>query len=139
VAVQVILDGVHLADDTARLVWRAAAGRMALVTDAVSGAGVGDGSYRLGSVDVEIENGVVRRADSVLAGSTVTMIDAVRNLVELGAPLAGALAAASEVPARVAGRGDVGRLGPGVIADVVVLDDSLEIQRVLAGGVDVLG
>src|SRR5438132_1293913 len=90
-----------------------AAGRMALVTDAVSGAGVGDGSYRLGSVDVEIENGVVRRADSVLAGSTVTMIDAVRNLVELGAPLAGALAAASEVPARVAGRSDVGHLRPG--------------------------
>ena len=139
VAVLVILDGVHLADDTARLVWRAAAGRMALVTDAVSGAGVGDGSYRLGSVDVEIENGVVRRADSVLAGSTVTMIDAVRNLVELGAPLAGALAAASEVPARVAGRRDVGNLRPGAAADVVVLNDSLEIQRVLAGGEDALG
>jgi N-acetylglucosamine-6-phosphate deacetylase len=139
VVVQIILDGVHLADDTARLVWRAAAGRVALVTDAVSGAGVGDGSFRLGSVDVEIENGVVRRADSVLAGSTVTMIDAVRNLVELGAPLAGALAAASEVPARVAGRGDVGRLEPGAVADVVVLDDSLEIQRVLAAGEDALG
>jgi N-acetylglucosamine-6-phosphate deacetylase len=139
VVVQIILDGVHLADDTARLVWRAAAGRVALVTDAVSGAGVGDGSYRLGTVDVEIENGVVRRADSVLAGSTVTMIDAVRNLVELGAPLAGALAAASEVPARVAGRGDVGRLEPGAIADVVVLDDGLEIQRVLAAGEDTLG
>ena len=138
VAVQVILDGVHLADDTARLVWRAAAGRMALVTDAVSGAGVGDGSYRLGSVDVEIENGVVRRADSVLAGSTVTMIDAVRNLVALGAPLAGALAAASEVPARVAGRSDVGSLRPGAAADVLVLDDSLEIQRVLAAGEDAL-
>jgi len=75
----------------------------------LSGAGVGDGdgSYRLGSVDVEIENGIVRRADGVLAGSTVTMIEAVRNLVELGAPLAGALSAASEVPARVAGRSDV--------------------------------
>jgi N-acetylglucosamine-6-phosphate deacetylase len=68
----------------------------------------------------------------------VTMIDAVRNLVELGAPLAGALAAASEVPARVAGRSDVGNLRPGAAADVVVLDDSLEIQRVLAGGEDVL-
>jgi N-acetylglucosamine-6-phosphate deacetylase len=139
VAVQVILDGVHVADDTARLVWRAAAGRVALVTDAVSGAGVGDGSYRLGSVEVEIESGVVRRADSVLAGSTVTMIDAVRNLVALGAPLAGALAAASEVPARVAGRSDVGTLRPGSAADVVVLDEGLEILRVLAGGEDALG
>ena len=138
VAVQIVLDGVHLADDTARLVWRAAAGRMALVTDAVAGAGVGDGSYRLGSVDVKVEHGVARRADGVLAGSTVTMIDAVRNLVELGAPPAGALAAASEVPARVAGRSDVGRLEPGAVADVVVLDDSLELQRVLVAGGDVL-
>src|SRR6266702_3946595 len=85
VSVQVILDGVHLADDTARLVWQAAAGRVALVTDAMAGAGLGDGNYRLASVDVEITDGVVRRGDSVLAGSTVTMIDAVRNLVALGA------------------------------------------------------
>ena len=138
VVVQVILDGVHLADDTARLVWRAAAGRVALVTDAIAGAGSGDGGYRLGATDIQIENGVARRADGVLAGSTVTMIEAVRNLVELGAPVAGALAAASEVPARVAGRSDVGRLEPGETADIVVLDESLEIQRVLASGVDAL-
>jgi N-acetylglucosamine-6-phosphate deacetylase len=139
VTVQVILDGVHLADDTARLVWNAAAGRMALVTDAVAGAGFGDGSYRLASVDVEVTDGVARRdGDSVLAGSTVTMIEAVRNLVELGAPLAAALAAASEVPARIAGRDDVGTLEPNARADVVVLDDRLEIERVLVNGSDLL-
>jgi len=99
----------------------------------------GGTGVKTASGDVEIENGIVRRADGVLAGSTVTMIDAVRNLVELGAPLAGALAAASEVPARVAGRRDVGSLRPGATADVVVLDDGLEIQRVLAAGVDALG
>jgi N-acetylglucosamine-6-phosphate deacetylase len=139
ISVQVILDGVHLADDTARLVWNAAAGRVALVTDAVAGAGLGDGSYRLASVDVEVTDGVARRdGDSVLAGSTVTMIEAVRNLVELGAPLEAALAAASEVPARIAGREDVGRLEPDARADVVVLDDRLEIERVVANGADVL-
>jgi N-acetylglucosamine-6-phosphate deacetylase len=134
----VILDGVHLAEDTARLLWHAAAERMALVTDAVAGAGLGDGSYRLASVDVEITDGVVRRGDSVLAGSTVTMIDAVRNLVSLGASVPAALSAATEIPARIAGRDDVGRLEPGAEADVVVLDDRLELQRVLAGGEDVL-
>jgi N-acetylglucosamine-6-phosphate deacetylase len=138
VIVQVILDGVHLANDTAKLVWQAAAGRVALVTDAVAGAGVGDGKYRLGSIEFSVENGVARRADRVLAGSTVTMIEAVRNLVSLGAPLAGALAAASEVPARIAGRDDIGRLAPGATADVVVLDDGLELERVLAAGKDVL-
>jgi N-acetylglucosamine-6-phosphate deacetylase len=134
VIVQVILDGVHLADDTARLVWQAAAGRVALVTDAIAAAGAGDGSYRLAGVDFEVENGVARRADRVLAGSTVPMIEAVRNLVALGAPVGLALAAASAVPARIAGRPDLGTLSPGFGADVVVLDDSLEIVRVLVAG-----
>ncbi len=139
VVVQVILDGVHLADDTARLVWQAAGGRVALVTDAISAAGAGDGNYRLAGVDVKVENGVARRADRVLAGSTVPMIEAVRNLVALGAPVEGALAAATEVPARISGRPELGRLEPGSAADVVVLDDRLEIVRVLAAGEDATG
>src|SRR5439155_6948623 len=138
VAVQVILDGVHLADDTARLVWQVAGGRVALVTDAIAAAGAGDGSYRLAGIDFEVENGVARRADSVLAGSTVPMIEALRNLVALGAPLAAALSAASEVPARIAGRPELGTLEPGSAADVVILDDRPQIQRVIANGRDVL-
>src|SRR5712691_199452 len=139
VVVQIILDGVHLADDTARLVWQAAGGRVALVTDAIAAAGAGDGSYTLAGIDVEVENGVARHADRVLAGSTVPMIEAVRNLVALGAPVGSALAAASEVPARVAGRPELGSLEPGTAADVVVLDDRLEIVRVLAAGEDATG
>jgi N-acetylglucosamine-6-phosphate deacetylase len=136
VVVQVILDGVHLADDTARLVWQAAGGRVAIVTDAIAAAGAGDGSYRLAGVDFEVENGVARRADHTLAGSTVPMLEAVRNLVALGAPLEAALGAATEVPARIARRPELGTLQPGAMADVVVLDDSLEIVRVLVGGED---
>ncbi len=135
VIVQIILDGVHLAPDTVRLVWRAAGGRLALVTDAVAAAGVsGDGSYRLGDVSVEVRDGVVRRdGDGVLAGSVLTMIEAVRNLHALGVPLEAALEAATVVPARVIGA-DVGRLGVGRPADLVVLGEELEIERVLVGG-----
>src|SRR6266566_2975792 len=139
VVVQVILDGVHLADDTARLIWQAAAGRVALVTDAIAAAGAGDGRYTLAGVDFDVENGVARRADRVLAGSTVPMIEAVRNLVALGAPVDAALSAATEVPARIAARPDLARLQPGSRADVVVLDDSLEVVRVLVGGQDAVG
>ncbi len=139
VVVQVILDGVHLADDTARLIWQVASGRVALVTDAIAAAGAGDGSYTLAGVDFDVENGVARRADRVLAGSTVPMIEAVRNLVALGAPVAAALAAATEVPARIAGHPELGTLQPGARADVVVLDESLEIVRVLVGGEDAIG
>jgi N-acetylglucosamine-6-phosphate deacetylase len=64
------------------------------------------------------------------------MIDAVRNLVALGASVEAALAAATEVPARIAGTPELGTLAPGSVADVVVLDDSLEIVRVLVRGDD---
>jgi N-acetylglucosamine-6-phosphate deacetylase len=138
VVVQVILDGVHLADDTARLVWQAAAGRVALVTDAIAAAHAGDGAYTIAGVDFEVSDGVARNADSVLAGSTVCMIDAIRNLVALGASVESALAAATELPARIAGRPELGTLAPGSPADVVVLDDALEIVRVLVRGEDVL-
>ena len=134
VTVQVILDGVHLAPDTVRLVWRAAGGRLALVTDAVAGAGVGgDGSYHLGDVAVEVRNGVVRRDDGVLAGSVLTMIEAVRNLHALGVPLEAALDAATAVPARVIGA-ECGRIQAGSPADIVVLSEELEIERVLVAG-----
>jgi N-acetylglucosamine-6-phosphate deacetylase len=138
VVVQVILDGVHLAEDTARLVWQAAGGRVALVTDAIAAAHAGDGAYTIAGVDFEVEDGVARNADRVLAGSTVCMIDAVRNLVALGASLEAALTAATELPARIAGRPELGTLAPGSAADVVVLDDSLDVVRVLVRGEDAL-
>ena len=88
----------------------------------------------LGSVDVDVRDGVARREDGVLAGSTLTMIQAVRNLIDLGVPLERAVEAASVVPARVLGLRGVGTTSPGSRADVVVLDDALEIDRVLVGG-----
>lgn len=136
VVVQVIVDGKHLADETVRMVWRAAAGRLALVTDAIAGAGPADGAYRLGGVAVEVRDGVPRRDDGILAGSLLTMIEAVRNLHALGVPLVEAIGAATSVPARVAGRTDVGTLRVGGEADVVVLDDGLEIRSVILRGLE---
>ena len=134
VVLQAIVDGVHLDSDTVRLLWRVAAGRLALVTDAVAGAGLGDGTYNLGGVEIGVRDGVVRRSDGVLSGSSLTMIEAVRNLVALGVPLELAVDAASAVPARVLGLEGVGRLAPGNRADIVVLNDALEIDRVVVGG-----
>jgi N-acetylglucosamine-6-phosphate deacetylase len=70
----------------------------------------------------------------MLAGSVLTMVEAVRNLHELGVPLEHALAAASSVPARVLGLDDAGRLDVGLRADIVVLDDNLEIESVFVEG-----
>ena len=137
VIVQIILDGHHLAEETVRLIWGAAAGRTALVTDAVApaAAGLADGAYTLSGAPVDVVDGVVRRSeDGVLAGSTLRMIDAVRTLHRLGASLPEAVAAATSVPARIARRPDLGVLRPGGAADLVVLDDRLEIRTVLVAG-----
>ncbi len=134
VFVQAIVDLVHLDVDVVRLLWQVAAGRMSLVSDAIAGAGLGDGRYALGGVDVVVADGVARRDDGVLAGSSLTMIGAVQNLVATGASLVDALAAASLVPARILGDTALGRITVGGPADVVVLDDRLEIERVLVAG-----
>ena len=134
VSVQLIVDGHHLADETVLLVWAAAAGRLALVSDATAGAGVGGGSYQLGDVAIEVADGVPMREDGVLAGTVLTMIEAVRNLHALGISLEDAIGAATTVPAGIVGRSDLGTLEPGGAADVVVLDDRLEIVNVLCAG-----
>ena len=74
------------------------------------------------------------REDGTLAGSVLSMIDAVRNLHALGVPFEQAVGAATAVPARFLGREDLGVLEPGGPADIVVLDDRLDIQTVLCAG-----
>jgi N-acetylglucosamine-6-phosphate deacetylase len=137
VVIAMVVDGHHLADETVRLVWACAAGRVALVTDAIAAAGAGGdgGTFQLGDVEVAVEHGAApMREDGTLAGTVLTMIDAVRNLHALGVPFEQAVGAATEVPARFLARGDVGFLEPGALADVVVLDDRLEIQTVFCAG-----
>jgi len=114
---------------------RARRGASPLITDAIAAAGVGRGTFRVGAVEVEVsDDATPRRKDGTLAGTTLTMIDAVRNLHALGVPFEDAVGAATAVPAAFLGRMDVGVLVPGGRADVVVLDDRLEIVSVLCDG-----
>jgi N-acetylglucosamine-6-phosphate deacetylase len=134
VFVKIIVDGHHLADETVKLVWACAGGRTALVSDAMAAAGEAAGTFLLGEVEVEVENGVPTRQDGVFAGTVLTMIDAVRNLHALGIPFEDAVGAATSVPAAIIGRPDLGVLEPGCPADLVVLDDRLDIASVLSAG-----
>ena len=120
VTVQAIVDGVHLAPETAYSAFLAARERFCLVTDAVEAATLRDGPVRL--------------ADGTLAGSAVTIDEAVRNLVASGADWTDAVHAASAAPSKLLRRDDLGRLEPGAPAHVTVLDDDLRVLRTLVGG-----
>ena len=137
VTCELINDGVHLHDASARVAFTAAPGRIALVTDATAAAGAEAGPQRLGEAEVQVRAGAPRLADGVtLAGSTLTMDRAVRRaVVDLGLPIAAAIAAAAAVPARVLGLDERhGSIRVGACADLVVLDESLEVEAVMSGG-----
>lgn len=138
VAVQLICDGVHLARDVAALVVAAARSRFVLVTDALSAAGAGDGTFRLGDLEVTVADGRARRGDGTLAGSVLRMSEALRRVVDAGAGVEDAVAAATARPAALLQRTDVGSLRPGSVADLVVLDDALDVTTVLLAGSPVL-
>lgn len=135
VVLEIVFDGVHVRPELAAFVFASAPGRVALVTDAMAAAGAGDGDYRLGELDVEVRGGIARVAGSeTIAGSTLTLDRAVRNAVAAGVPLARAVQAATEIPADYLGLADVGRLAPGGYADLVLLDDGLQVRRVMRRG-----
>jgi N-acetylglucosamine-6-phosphate deacetylase len=137
IALQLIADGVHIADDLIRLAFHAAPGRCSLVSDAIAAAGLGDGDYRLGAVEVAVRGGVARRADGTLAGSAGRLRDGLVRLGALGIDRLEAIAAVTAHPAALLGAPRFGTLARGASADVVVVDDQLALQRVVASGRDV--
>jgi N-acetylglucosamine-6-phosphate deacetylase len=134
VTVLCIADGVHLADETLRLILAAARGRVALTSDAIAAARRGEGTYTLGTVTVTVSDGRATRADGTLAGGLSSVIDGLRHAVRLGASLEQAADAAAGAPARLLGRSDIGALRPGSTADVIVLDDALELRQIICDG-----
>ena len=104
------------------------------MSDATAASGLGDGELLLGEVHVIAEQGVVRRQDGTIAGSAAKLLDGVRRLADTGAALGDVLAAASERPAALLGRQDIGRIRVGARADLVVLRDDLEVDEVLLEG-----
>lgn len=107
------------------------------VTDSTSAAGMPDGEYRLGRHKVTKCLGAVRLADGTLAGSTLTMDQALRNLVGLGLSLADASRRTSTIAAEHLGLADRGRIGVGAWADLVLLDRSLAVRGVRVEGAEI--
>ena len=110
---------------------------MALVSDAIAAAGVGDGRYRLGNLDVDVTEGVARMTGGKsLAGSTLTLDVAVARAVQdVGLTPLAAVEAATAIPAQILGVDDrFGRLEPGYVADAVLFDSDWQVRNVWIDG-----
>ncbi len=137
-----IADLHHVAGSVAALAFRAAPGRIFLVTDAAASAGMAAGRYVLGGepIDLPDEDGAPPvRADGTLAGSALRMDAAISNMVAAGIDLAGAVAAATRIPADLIGRPDLGRIAAGAAADLTWLSAGLTTAATWVAGQQIFG
>jgi N-acetylglucosamine-6-phosphate deacetylase len=135
VTADVIADGIHVHPTVVRFLLEAKGEKGAvLITDAISAAGMPDGPYKLGGMDVEVKDGRVTR-DGSLAGSVLTLDRAVRNVMEFaGWDLQKAVRIASLNPASVSGAKQKGKIQAGADADILVLTENGEVRASMVRG-----
>ncbi|MCQ4085078.1 N-acetylglucosamine-6-phosphate deacetylase [Streptomyces sp. RB6PN25] len=138
VTVELINDGTHLHPAVLELAFATAGpGRVAFITDAMGAAGMDDGLYPLGPMQVEVKDGVARLVDGgSIAGSTLTLDVAFRRAITVdGLPVEHVVEAVSAGPAKLLGLYDrIGSLEPGKDADLVVLDEDFSLTGVMRKG-----
>ncbi|MGB7860791.1 MAG: N-acetylglucosamine-6-phosphate deacetylase [Acidimicrobiia bacterium] len=132
----IIVDGHHLHPGTVKVIREAKrSSGIALVTDAMAGMGMGDGTYRLGDIDVIVEGSRASNAEGHLAGSVLTMDEAVRNFHAFtDCSWAEAIEAASVTPASILNDPSRGRLTAGSRGDITFFDETLHVQMTVVGG-----
>ena len=136
---ELIADGVHVDEIAMKVLLQAkGAGGVVLISDGISATGMPDGQYMLGDVHVTVSGGICRTPEGRLAGSTLTLDRALRNVVKLGVPLASAVQMLTLNPATVLGiEFKKGALRTGADADIVLLNDALGITQVYTRGLPV--
>lgn len=134
---EVICDGRHLHPGTVRLILKTKGPeRVVAITDSIMATGLPDGQYKLGVNDVIVRDGDAKLLSGVRAGSTLTLINALKNLVKFtGLPVERVLPLLTENPARLLGLADrKGAVAPGMDADLVLLGEDLTVDATIAGG-----
>jgi N-acetylglucosamine-6-phosphate deacetylase len=134
---EIICDGLHVVPTVVHLFWKAKGPERALlITDAMAGTGMPDGTYWLGELEVRVKNGRAIIGEDTLAGSTLTLDRAVRNFAEFtGAGLTATVPLATRNPARMAGLdSEIGILAPGRSADIGVLSAKHEVIETFLRG-----
>jgi len=135
---ELICDLVHVHPKSCKVLAQAkGADGIALVTDCMAAGGLSDGRYKLGELTVQVSDGVSHMPDGTLAGSTTTMVECVRNMHQVvGCPLKDAVQMATATPAKALGIfNKVGSLDKGKCADIIGIDDNMEVKFVMVDGV----
>ena len=131
--VELICDGLHIHPAVIRAVFQMFGDRVNLISDSIRCAGMPDGNYELGGQSVIVKAGRATLSNGTLAGSSISLLDAVKNSVMYGVPLENAVYAATTAPALTAGL-DAGKIEVGAPADLVVLDEKLNLKAVFIDG-----
>ena len=132
---ELICDGIHNHPAVVRAAFAMFPGRVLLISDSLRCAGMPEGEYVLGGQMVSLHNGVARLEDGTIAGSRITVLEAVQNAVKFGIPLETAVAAATQQPAAAIGMADtLGCIAIGRGADLVLLNNALEPVDVWVAG-----
>ena len=139
-SVELICDGLHIHPAAIRLAAKLYGDKLNLVSDSLRCAGMPDGDYELGGQPITLSGGVARLTGTdTLAGSAISMLDGLRNVVDFGLSLTDAVYASSTAPALAVGLSDTGSIEAGKCADLVVLDKDLNLVAVFVDGEKVVG
>jgi N-acetylglucosamine-6-phosphate deacetylase len=134
---ELIADGIHLAPEMLELIFaKVPRENIMLITDSVSSSWQADGDTCIGGLEVEIKDGIARlKSNGALAGSTLRYQNGLRLIHEItGEPLPDLVATTSWNQARALGIPNLGKIEPGFIADLVVLNDQFEVERTFVDG-----
>ena len=136
VGVELITDGVHVHPAAVRVAFSLFENRIIIISDSMAATGLGDGTYTLGGQEVTVQGGrAAMHGGKTLAGSVANLFDCMRRAVGMGVPLGQAVRSASTNPARAIGiQHDYGSLEPGKLANIILLDEDLNINTLILRG-----
>lgn len=136
---ELICDGVHVHPTVVRFTFAADADKICIVSDSLSAAGLQDGVYSLGGLDVHVRGNRATLADGTLACSVSNVFEECKNVISFGIPAEKAIAAASIHPAKAMGlENKIGSIKPGLLADLLIVTPQMELERVYVEGKEVL-
>ncbi len=133
---ELICDGFHVSPEAVSLAYKMKKDKLVLITDSMEATGMPDGEYSIAGLPVTVKDGKARTHEGAIAGSTLSLIDGVKNLAAFaGITFNEALYNATAAPAKMLGVFDsVGSLEVGKIANMLVLDNELNVREVIFKG-----